>query len=399
MFQPKPLNSAIAVALGALAAVSSNVQADAAFFPHVVVSNTVTTIVSVVNTSHDLYGPQDDDLHYTLMYKNAANNADTCAEFNTFLPSSKNDLQTIDLGAPLEDINGNPDNGVLFEPGGGSNVAYTDADRYNIGTVARNRMAGNPALRGFLLVDNDKSGGNEEKPSVFGEAIVVEFGVGATWGYSAFSRLDDSRPNPTEFNEEGDFDDAASKDGYPIQFLPLIGDGSAISALMITPVVAPKANGEYCDNNTDLAVASPECRQWPDSDMFDAYGPNSYTATVQLFQDYYQNVPGLYNRDEDPISGSRPQPVTCVGRVEISTLFADVIGESDPLAQGGWGRLANWTTVTYKDEGGKTYTEKERDVAVIYKLEYGNEFNGLNIGGTWNNAFWIPNDFEVFIDE
>jgi hypothetical protein len=240
-------------------------------------------------------------------------------------------------------------------------------------------MTGQPALRGFLLVDNAESDSSERRPSMFGEAIVVEFGVGATWGYSAFSRLDNTRNDPDGFDDEGDFDDAASKDGYPIQFLPLIGDGSAISALMITPVVAPQAN-------------SYDGKTWADSDMFDAYGPNSYTATVQLFQDARQWRAGLYNRDEDPISGSRPQSVTCVGRVEISTLFADVIGEDDPLAQGGWGRLANWTEV-------KGLEEAERDVAVIYKLEYGNEFNGLNIGGTWNNAFWIPNDFEVFIDD
>jgi hypothetical protein len=377
MFQPKPLNSAIAVALGALAAVSANVQADSVFFPHVVVSNSVTTIVSVVNTSDELYGPQGDDLHYTLMYKNAANNADRCGEFNTFLPSSENDLQTIDLGAPLAE------NGVLFEPGGGVNVAYTNSDKYNIGTIARNRMTGQPALRGFLLVDNAESDSSERRPSMFGEAIVVEFGVGATWGYSAFSRLDNTRNDPDGFDDEGDFDDAASKDGYPIQFLPMIGDGSAISALMITPVVAPKANGG----------------SWADSDMFDAYGPNSYTTTVQLFQDKKQWVAGLYNRDEDPISGSRPQAVTCVGRVEISTLFADVIGESDPLAQGGWGRLANWTAVAGLVEGNATATTRVDDAAVIYKLEYGNEFNGLNIGGTWNNAFWIPNDFEVYIDD
>jgi hypothetical protein len=313
------------------------------------------------------------------MYKNAANNADTCAEFDTFLPSSKNDVQTIDLGAPLTE------NGVLFEPDGGPNVGYTNLDKYNIGTIARNRMTGKPALRGFLLVDNDQSE-SYPKPSVFGEAIVVEFGVGATWGYAAFSRQDEDSPDLDNFDDEGDFEDAASKDGYPIQFLPMIGDGSAISALMITPVVAPKAD-EY------------DGKSYADSDMFDAYGPNSYTATVQLFQDKSQNRPGLYNRDEDPISGSRPQSVTCVGRVEISTLFADVIGESDPLAQGGWGRLANWTKVTGLVPGNATATTRVDDAAVIYKLEYGNKFNGLNIGGTWNNAFWIPNKFGVFIDE
>jgi hypothetical protein len=55
MFNRKPLNTAISMALGAMAAVTTVAQADTVFFPQVVNSDTVTTVISVVNTSGYLW--------------------------------------------------------------------------------------------------------------------------------------------------------------------------------------------------------------------------------------------------------------------------------------------------------------------------------------------------------
>jgi hypothetical protein len=400
MFQRKPLTTAITMVFGAMAAASVNVQADATFFPHVVVSDTVTTIVSVINTTDQLYSFSGDKLkgnerngkgflHYALFYKDAASNSEPCLEFNTYLPSSINDVQTIDLGA-------DDNSGVLFEPTT-KNVINTGYD-YALGTQARLNLDKGEALRGYLLVDNASSGSgsesggyDEDEPTIFGEAFVVEFGVGATWGYAAFSKQDNSEnPEADYFDNEFDFEDAASVSGYPVEVLPLGGPEAVTSSFMVTPVVNPKA---------------PSGESYADSDMSENPGVNTaelYLTTSKSKEVNWGTERGMWDRDENKISGGIIRSVTCVGRVPIRTLISDNFSDNHKLVNGGWGRLVNGAVYTYKTNNGavdtSTFTAREYDAAVIYKLEYGTELNGLSVGGTWNNAFMIPNDYEVFAD-
>lgn len=398
MFQRKPLTTAITMVFGAMAAASVNVRADATLFPHVVVSDTVTTIVSVINTTDELYGFTGEALgrderdgkgflHYAIHYKAADDNAAPCMEFNTYLPSSINDVQTIDLGA--ED-----GSGVLFEPA--PKMVINQGYDYALGTQARTNLADGKALRGYLLVDNAMSDSNsdgydEDEPTVFGEAFIVEFGVGATWGYTAFSKQDDSRdPEAGVFDNEFDFEDAASLSGYPVQVLPLAGPEAVISAFMVTPVINPRA---------------PRGESWANSDMSENPNQNTvqlYLSTSSDRDATWETQKGLFDRDEGKKSGAIVKSVTCVGRVPITSLISDNFTANNALANGGWGRLKNGTVYTYQSNNGgvssSTFTAREEDAAIIYKLEYGTELNGLDVGGTWNNAILIPNDYEVYSD-
>jgi hypothetical protein len=403
MLQRKPLTTAVMAAMGVMVTATATVQADSVFFPHIVGSDTVHTIVSVVNQTGDLYN-DGQDLHWRLMWKNAANLLEPCQEYNRFLPSSENDLQTVDLSGAI----GNPNRGVLFEDalavGAGGNVTYGPDDAYNLVSQVRAGMGPNPpAVRGFLLIDNatsDSVSTFDDEPNIFGEAIVIEYAIGATWGYTAFTKAneEEGNPEPNEFDNLFDYEDAASQSGYPISFLPLVGDESAVTALMVTPVVAPR---------------SPRDESWADSDMSDAFGPNSYRAFVRLVTEPDGDIndeASLYDRDENYFSGGRTEEVVCVGRVDVKNLYATSMAESHPLANGGWGRVLNYAPYTFVNTisvSGQTFTQTESRIetsaAVIYKLEYGTSFNGLlpnmpQSGATWNNAFLIPNDFEVYSD-
>lgn len=404
MFHRKTLNLAVAAAMTGVASVSTNALADAAFFPHVVVSDTVTTIVSVINTTSDLYNFDSSRipwnqrtgqgfLHYRLFYKDAASLSDPCVELNVHLPTSVNDLQTIDLGATDY-------SGVLFEPPANPihpPVVPWQGYDYALGSQARAMMPEGTALRGYLLVDNAESDGGaylNDEPTVFGEAVVVEFGVGATWGYSAFSKQDDSQnvqQNP-DFDNEFDFEDAASISAYPLAFMPFEGAEGVSSGLMTTAVIHPQSNREG-------GVPG-----WADSDMSE--NPNNNKVSMYLTT-HPEPAPwgssiGIWDRDETPVSGGVIRDVTCVGRVPISSL----VNDNARLAEGGWGRLRNSAVVTWASTievtPGNTITttgtSREYDAAVIYKLEYGALLNGLEIGGTWNNAFLIPNSYEVYSD-
>lgn len=362
MFHRKPLNTAISMALGAMAAVSTAAQADTMFFPHVVNSDTVTTVVSVVNTSGYLWntsgaggsGSGYDRLHYRFWAKVADQNDAECVEFDTYLPTSKNDLQTIDLGA-------DPGPGVLFEPGlGKANVKWDQPNTsYALATEARYQFGG-AAVRGFLLIDNDAYSTNPFG-SLYGEAIVIEFSNGASWGYQAYSRA----------GNDYDYEAYGAVSGYPLTLLPFVGgaQATATTAFMVTPVVDSVA---------------PQGAHWADSEMDKAGG---YSATIS-----WGGI--LFDRDENLVSAGRPQSVTCIGRIDATELFATAVPTK--LQNGGWGHLYNATTYTYVSTltiSGQTLTQtvesEQEHAAVIFKLEYGNAFDGVNLGGTYNNAFPI----------
>lgn len=401
MFNRKQLSVAVTAAIGAIGAFSSSVQADSALWPHIVVSPSVTTIVSVINTSGDLNG---DELHYRLFYKEADKQMDACQEGNAYLPSSKNDIQTIDLGARFSD-----NLGVMFEPNGGVKNPWKDALNgsawgYAMGAQVRGAAAGVQsasynAMRGILVVDNDDDRNRRAGPSVFGEAIVVEFENGGSWGYTAFGADDDSD------SDEFDYSDVGSLSGYPVAFMP---PAEVSTSFLVTPILTLDQFGEI------------------ESSMLN---PSDYTATIFFGNttawdkdEKKQETYVAYDRDENPISGTVPATVKCVGRVELESLLSTFAQTS--LRNGGWGSLNNSTSrtitmfgglfagFTLDQEGdlvapagdprtidfvggviGQTYTVKvtAEEAAIIYKLEYGQgTINGYGVNGVWNNLLHIP---------
>lgn len=344
MFAKSTLASAVAAAIGVSAVGIQSAQAGSVFFPYAALSDTVTTIVSVINTS---YNNWDSDgtlgsthLHYRFYYKTGDDADDataSCEEYDEYLPTSQFDIQTIDLSGQF----GADTAGVLFNDPSINNDWQGSGRDYAFG---RNLI---PA-RGYLYVDNSATGSD----SLSGEAFVFEFGSGAAWGYQAYSTFDN------------DYRWAASASPQNVALMPF---NEVTTAFFVTPV-----------SNV----------QEPDF-------TNSYDARIEFVT---RSRGDLFDRDENLVSGTVAQDVTCVARVDAEDMLSD--GTLARLEDGGWASLWNYRlTSDGKPAAFSTQStgdglvevpnrESTSDGAVVIKLEYniGGTLNGETVGGVFNNA-------------
>lgn len=350
----------LAVAAGFIGSAAQ--AADVALFPYVVNSATVTTIVSIVDQGTNtngytpggaVLGPR---LHWRLNYKggaNATNNAASCEEVNWFLPSSPNDIQTVDIGGKY----GSTTKGVLFnDPSTNNNwnAGTTATINYMLGANA----ASGSAQRGVLFVHNAE---DTAAQTLYGEAMILDFSTGAAWGYQALLNNNGAANNAVAFNYEG------SATGTPI--LTFMPRAETTTRLFVTPV-----NRTVLD--AGMVAAQPS--------MLEQDG-SSNGGTVPWWNRLNANlslVTGTgvaYDRDENLVSGSAVAPVVCVGAVDAQNLMT--AGAATTLANGGWGQVR----VTVGNTTGAVPTTR----AILTKLEFNTagQFNGTAIPGTFNNGF------------
>ncbi|MBK1722430.1 hypothetical protein [Thiocystis violacea] len=361
MFAKNTLASAVAAAIGVSAVGAA--QAGTAFWPYAALSETVTTIVSVINTSDYNWssggaangtGAAGDNLHYRFYYKSgtAANDKlAKCEEYDEYLPTSYNDLQTIDLSGHF----GAETSGVLFNDPSINNQWQQSGRDYAFG---RNVL---PA-RGYLFVDT-YDGPTARSESLSGEAFVFEFGSGAAWGYQAYHWY------------TSDYRWAASASPSNVSIMPFT---EITTAFFVTPV------------------------DWDQAPDF----ANDYRARVEFVT---TSRGDLYDRDENLISGTVPQDVVCVARVDAADMLSD--GTLARLEDGGWAKLwnyrvknggaAGWVPAVFdpQQSDGLSAASSARSAdagAVVIKLEYnlGGTINGESSGtnGVFNNAIMLaPN--------
>lgn len=177
----------VLVALTMLLSIGATVKdanADAIMFPWVVRSDTVTTLISVVNTSQALSeacgfsGPFfiPGTLHWEYYFKSTTANGQTerCTEHNFESTSSKDDMVTFDVAGVFN-------NGLALFNDFGSNPQF----------VADFTLPVDNPRRAFLLVDNNTDTyvdfGTNGDGTLFGEAMIIERGSGAAWGYIAYN--------------------------------------------------------------------------------------------------------------------------------------------------------------------------------------------------------------------
>lgn len=339
----------LAIAAAGFAATAAQ-AADVAMFPYVVNSPTVTTLVSIVDTGSATNGYDQSGatgsgrLHWRLNYKagaNATNNTATCQEVNYYLPSSPNDIQTVDLGG----VFGSATKGVLF------NDASSNND-WNAGTTNNiNYMLGKAAgatQRGVLFVHNADASTTQ---TLYGEAMVLDFSTGAAWGYQALL-------NNGTANIAGNFDfsaQATNAAGSAPDIVTFMPTGETTTRIFVTPV---NSGGSMLDTHGASIL-----------------GWDNLNARVTLAT----GTGVAYDRDENLVSGSVPNNVVCVGAVDVTQMMTS--GAAAALANGGWGTLAiSPGTLT-----GATPTVN----AVATKLEFNTtgKLNGQAIPGTFNNGF------------
>jgi len=359
----------LAVAAGFIGSAAQ--AADVAMFPYVVNSATVTTIVSIVDQGAATQGytaggaataaAGASRLHWRLNYKAGANatvNTATCEEVNYFLPSSPNDIQTVDIGGKF----GSTTKGVLFSDASTNNnwnANTTATINYMLGKAA----SAGAAQRGVLFVHNADTN-TAASQTLYGEAMVLDFSTGAAWGYQAL--MNDSA---AAGNAAANFNYEAAATGSPIlTFMPL---AETTTRLFVTPVNQTTTSAGVVASNLSAS-------------MLEADG-SSTGGTTPWWNKLNANVSMVtgggvaFDRDENQVSGSNVAPVVCVGAVDASSLMT--AGAAAVLANGGWGKVA----VTAGTTTGTTPTTK----AVLTKLEFNTagKFNGDTLPGTFNNGF------------
>ncbi|MBK1718870.1 hypothetical protein [Thiocystis violacea] len=354
MFAKNTLASAVAAAIGVSAV--GIAQADSVFFPYAALSTTVTTIVSVINTTSNNYDQSGiasttaNLLHYRFYYKSGAAADDLlapCEEYDEYLPTSKNDIQTIDLGG----VFGAETAGVLFNDPSINNKWVASGRDYALGRSVL------PA-RGYLFVDNSDGVAPvaDSGQTLAGEAFIFEFGSGAAWGYQAHDSNDQN------------YITKASESPSNVAIMPFT---EVTTAFFVTPV-----DGE----------------QAPDFQ-------NNYRARVEFVT---SSRGDMFDRDENLISGTLPQDVVCVARVNAADMLSD--GTLARLGDGGWAKVHNyrvvpnatataWVPAVFDATNSAVPSASAirsdwDDGAVVIKLEYnaGATINGEAVGGTYNNA-------------
>jgi hypothetical protein len=362
-FKTKKIATAVAVGLGASVVGMSAAQADEILFPYVVVSDTVTTVLSVVNDADDLDGTSVDELHYRYYYKTGAaaeSKTSTCSEVNVRRPSSPNDLVTFDVGGVV----GAETNHVLFEPADRQENARYLGPADNFASLRTVKPA-----RAFAVVDNNDfltpTAANVEE-SMYGEALIIELGSGAAWGYRAYNPAGIYVDNPPVITRitAYDFSDKLETEGEvlansdtPVVFHPFSELGGEFkNRLFVTPVSTDQLRGDL-------------------------------TATIRFAVDdpTVSTLDVMYDRDENPVSGQIQMKVTCVAGVDAATMITSAALNELPFG--------GWTNLVSSASGGD-----ETNQVIAIKLEYNETIETINgepvdFPGSFNNSLWLRKGF------
>ncbi|AHF00136.1 hypothetical protein [Thioalkalivibrio paradoxus] len=336
--------TAAAVAMGT----AGQAQSADVLFPYVVVSESVTTIINVINTG------EADELHYRLWYKNGPNATDNlaaCEEYDVMLPSSPKDIQTIDIGARLDQVKG-----VMFNDPSVNNNWMASTNSYALADGAT------LPLRGYVVIDNQTIADPQEEDqtaaALAGEAFVFEYQSGAAWGYRAgngWSTPDEAADfrmpmNGVAFNE-------GTNAGFGNRAMSVLPFNEATTRLFVTPLVDDMRSG----NNTFGGA------------------PALVRTTMGEF-----GQTAMYDRDENPISGNRWQYVRCVGAFDVQDMLTEL--SANRLVDGGWGWLNSEARV-----GSVASNSASSHGMSVIKLEFNDgtsSFAGAS-AGVFNNAFLL----------
>ena len=342
------------VLAGAVAAVvgGAGIQeasADALMFPYLAASDTVTTIISVVNhgmidgVRQQPHTPLVPGLHYAFFHKTitgdpAVDQISLCDEFNYFKPTSPEDLVTFDTTGHFGDAEG---------------VMFNDPTNYTNGSSPFTEpMSSAKPARAFLLVDDN----TDQDAQLYGEAVVMEFAGGAAWGYRAYNSTDGDFLNP-DFGDGNDLQGEVLgfSEYAQVQFMPF---DQIVTKFFVTPVNGNQDTG-------DLAVSV-----------------RLKDESVGL-----QNIVA-WDRDENPISGFVPRDVVCVAAKSLEELMT-AAAANNLRPKGGW---------SYFDTGSSSLLNvSSANGAVVYKLKFskGATLDGVPLVGVFNNAIQLTDSGSV----
>jgi len=263
-------------------------HADAILFPWIVKGDTVSTIISVVNTAGNLPGQYSNTngvpmlLHYEYWYKASTSNGDTefCTEYDFMRSTSANDIVSFDASGIMND----------------GKALFNDSSPY--GDLSFKLSASSPR-RGFLIVDNNTpalaGSGQNIDGTLSGEALIIDHVVGMVWGYTAYNaRFRGEADNPYDqvyFNDHFDYQGE------------VIGANEAGRAVILPP-------SEYTTKFYVTPIG----------------GQRSGAINTKVYLGYETEpgvfTGGMYLNDEYPIDFNKKMNVACTTALTLDKLIA-----------------------------------------------------------------------------
>lgn len=360
----------VLVALTMLFSIGATVKdanADAIMFPWIVRSDTVTTLISVVNTSQSLSeacgftGPflTPGTLHWEYYFKATTANGQTelCLEHNFESTTSKDDMVTFDVA-------GDFNNGLALFNDFGSNPEF----------VADFTLPVDNPRRAFLLVDNNTDSyvdfDTNDDGTIFGEAMIIERSSGAAWGYIAYNARGGVKVDDDDLNlsfADDDFRDMLGEvigddDGGLCEMSPMtILPPSLVSTRIFVTPTSSENNDGSCpagDNNQRAGNINAIIQ------LCSTPGPDPEDPDC----DCPPGGGGLWNNTEGRISFQVRKNIVCTSADNLEALMGTT-GYNSFYNSG----QAGWTYVD-TDRGTLAGPDDlvycETDEAVIGKLEF-----------------------------
>jgi len=370
-----------------------NAQADQLLFPWIVKSPTVSTIISVVNTAGSNLGWNylgvDQQLHFQYWYKiatdtgTAASQTVPCTNQSFKRPTSKDDLVVFDASANIND--GKP--------------LFGDAVRY--GDQSFKLSAAGP-IRAFLIVDNDTPFFTNTDTNVdgtlYGEALILELGGGAAWGYIAYNASGNSgasqQTSPSFFQDGLDVlgEVLGGANGANVEAIGATGLGEVSPVVLhATRDVTTRFFTTPIDNSGAPATYS------NDNNSLDQRTGNA-NAKIQLVynpagSDFYG---GLFTDDESPIDFTKKKNIVCTSADTLQDLMTEAAyTDFAATLAPGWAMLDIQTGDIDANENDRI--DNPTDDMAVGKLEYatgGFSFDGKTpsfSSAAFNDFKWIRN--------
>ncbi|MGO9612979.1 MAG: hypothetical protein ACLPX5_08090 [Dissulfurispiraceae bacterium] len=385
-------------ALLVFGAAVDDAKADVIMFPWIVKSPTISTLISVVNTAEPVGGAQslgNAVLHYQYWGKDGSTGqTDICSETDFDRPTSKDDIVMFDAA-------GNINSGeALFEPTASptTNVNYGNANFSYIATTT---------ARAFLLVDNnipqvftDDLLASNADGTLYGEALVIDLGAGAAWGYIAFNAsggVRESTNAPVSFADGNDVlgevignsnqthcatwnsSGTCTKTKYGHQettAVTLLPPSVKQTKFFTTPVNAvtyrDSTGVQYLGNQRDGTINN----------------------RIQLLTDPFHKhggVGGIFDADENVLSFGNQKNIVCTSGDVLASLF----GSAGTGAYTAWVNTGaeGWAYVKIYD-GTIGTTPNSGSGMIVGKLEFTTgpiAIDGVTINGGVNNLNWLRN--------
>jgi hypothetical protein len=336
------IGALVAVFLLSFVMVVKNAKADGILFPFITKSDSVSTIISVVNTAA-VAPDTNQGLHYQYWYKKTTANGqcEGCESYSFRRPTSKDDIVCFDAS-------GNINDGMAL---------YDEEARYNDDGFDLNVEA---PRRAFLIVDNDDLVNTAADGTIYGEAMVLELAGGSAWGYVAY--------NP-EGQADNDYQDGNDVLGEVIGVYA-VNNNEQTQVVLLSP-----------DQGTTRFFLTPIC------DNVTATGQRDGDLDGQMF--FFADEPGMFDNDENVIDFSKKKDVVCTAGADLEHLIGE--GAFNEFCDtGGQG----WAYVRVTDNVAASCSEVQNDEGadisgmMIGKLKYstaGITFADTTIPGTLNN--------------